>query len=99
VRCSHSWHGSVLRRAAYSDVHLPQPLTLEELANQVCQQFSLQPDAVRSASSQRSLTAARVAIAIRAVDGRVACLAEVAAFMNREPGSLSELLRRHRRRG
>jgi hypothetical protein len=73
-------------------------LTLEELADQVCQQFSLPPDAVRSASRQRSLTAARVEIAKRAVDERVACLAEVAAFLNREPGSLSELLRRHRRR-
>lgn len=72
-------------------------LTLEELANQVCQQFSVSPNAVRSASRQRSLTAARVEIATRAVDERVACLAEVAAFLNREPGSLSELLCRHRR--
>jgi putative transposase len=72
-------------------------LSLEELARQVCEQFDISLDAVRSTSRQRSLSAARVTIAMRALDERVACQAEVAAFLRREPGSLSELLRRHRR--
>ena len=70
--------------------------TLDEIACQICQQLQVSLEAVRSASRKRCFTAARVAIAVRALDGRVASLSEVAAFLGREPGSLSELLRRHR---
>lgn len=69
--------------------------TLEEIACQVCQQLQVSLEAVRSASRKRCFTAARVAIAVRALDGRVASLTDVAVFLRREPGSLSELLRRH----
>ena len=70
--------------------------TLEEIACQICQQLQVSLEAVRSASRKRCFTAARVAIAVRALDGRIASLTDVAAFLGREPGSLSELLRRHR---
>ncbi len=71
--------------------------TLDEIACQICQQLQISLEAVRSTSRKRCLTAARVAIAVCALDERVASMSEVAAFLGREPGSVSELLRRHRR--
>ena len=84
---------ATLRTATY----VPRsPHTLDEIACQICQQLQVSLKAVRSVSRKRCFTAARVEVAVRALDSRVASLTEVAAFLGREPGSLSELLRRHR---
>lgn len=73
-------------------------LTLAELAQTVSAQHALSLESVRSASRQRHLTAARIDIALRALDGRIASLKQVAEFLGRDPASLSELLTRHRLR-
>lgn len=72
------------------------PMTLTQLADQICEDHAVPMDLVRSSSRQRMLTPIRVAIAAQAVDQRVATLREVAAFLGRDPASLSELLARHR---
>jgi putative transposase len=72
-------------------------ISLSALVDAVCREHAVSPEIVRSVSRQRKLTAVRVEIAMRALDRRVATLVEVAAFLNREPASLSELLSRHRR--
>ena len=55
-------------------------------------------DSIRSTSRDRRLTAVRIALALEALDGRIASLKEIAEFLGRRPASLSELLTRHRRR-
>jgi hypothetical protein len=72
-------------------------ISLSALADAVCHEHAVSTETVRSTSRQRKLTAVRVEIAMQALDRRVATLAEVAAFLHREPASLSELLSRHRR--
>src|SRR5690606_5409576 len=72
-------------------------LSLSVLAENICREHAVSVEVVRSASRQRRLTPVRVALATRAIEERVATMVEVAAFLNREPATLSELLSRHRR--
>ena len=72
-------------------------VSLNELAEGICTEHEVSTQLVRSSSRQRKLSAVRIAIAVRAIEERIATLVEVAAFLNREPASLSELLSRHRR--
>jgi len=72
-------------------------MTLEQLALQICHAHNVSVDLARSPSRQRSLTSVRLAIAQQAIDQRIATSREVAAFLNRDPSSLSELLSRYRR--
>lgn len=72
-------------------------LSLSALAEEICREYAISVETVRSASRQRRLTPVRVALAIRAIEERVATLVDVAAFLNRQPATLSELLSRHRR--
>jgi hypothetical protein len=44
---------------------------------------------------ERSLSAPRLALVQAALDHRIATLAEVARFLNREPSTLARLLARH----
>jgi hypothetical protein len=71
-------------------------LTLEQLALKICRTHHVTVDLVRSTSRRRSLTPIRFAIALQAVEQRIASAREVATFLNRDPSSISELLARHR---
>lgn len=73
------------------------PLTLFELASQVCHARNVDLDVVRSASRKRALTVVRISITQQALSGRIANIREVAVFLNRDPSSLSSLLLRHER--
>ncbi len=68
--------------------------SLEELAATVCNTLQLPLDRVRSTDRHRSLTPARVVIARRAVDERIASLHQVARYLQRSPSSLCQLLKR-----
>jgi REP element-mobilizing transposase RayT len=72
-------------------------VTLSQLAEKLCNEYGVSSELVRSSSRLRSLTAIRVAIAAQALDRRIASLREIACFLGREPGSVSELLARYRR--
>jgi len=72
------------------------PLSLEQLAQDVCRSRCVSIEQLRSASRGLLLTAARVEIAHRALEGRVASLSQVADFLGRNRSSLSELLSRHK---
>lgn len=85
---------ATLQRPAFTP---RKSITLEQLATQICRDNHSCLATVRSASRQRSLTATRVQIVTQALDGRIANLREVAAYLGREPHSLSELITRHRR--
>jgi chromosomal replication initiation ATPase DnaA len=72
-------------------------MSLQLMAQQICEQLNVLLDDVRSASRRRELTPARVAIARQAVDQRIASLREVGEFLGRNSATLSELLARHPR--
>ena len=72
--------------------------TLDELAGMLCEKHRIAVDSIRSTSRKRRFTVVRIELALEALDGRVASLQEIADFLGRRPGSLSELLTRHRRR-
>lgn len=72
-------------------------LSLSVLAENICREHAVSVEVVRSASRQRRLTPVRVALATRAIEERVATMVEVAAFLNREPATMSELLSLRRR--
>src|SRR3954468_8463796 len=73
-------------------------VTLEEFARDLCEKRGASLQLVCSRSRQRNLTAMRIEIARAAIDRRIATLSELAAFFNRDPASLSELLARHSHR-
>ncbi len=70
--------------------------SLTQLAEQICAKHNVSLELVCSISRQRSLTPIRVALAVQALDERVATLREVAALLKRDAASMSELLARHR---
>jgi len=69
-------------------------LTLDELIEQVCLQHGLSIDVIRSKSKHRRATDARVEIAIRSRDERIATLTHVAARLGRSHAAMSQLLKR-----
>jgi putative transposase len=71
------------------------PLSLEELASEVCRRNGLAVENVRSSRRDTMLTDTRLEIARRAINGRIASLSQVARFLGRNRSSLSELLSRH----
>lgn len=81
-------HGPVARSA----------LTLEQLTASICAEYSISPQLLRSPSRVRSLTRPRLALATRAVEQRIATLAEVARFLHRDPSALVKLIDRHERK-
>jgi hypothetical protein len=63
----------------------------------VCREFDLTLEALRSVSRKRSLATARGVIAARAVDdARIATLSEVARFLHRSVAALSRSAERNR---
>lgn len=72
------------------------PLTLAQLAEQVCARHEITMDQLRSRARTRALTAIRLDFARQAFDGRIASLHEIARYMERSASSLSELLTRHK---
>jgi REP element-mobilizing transposase RayT len=75
-------------------VKLRSYLSLEEMASAVCTAMNVSLDEVRSASRCRYLTEARVTIARRATDERIASLRTVAAFLDRSQSAISQMLKR-----
>jgi REP element-mobilizing transposase RayT len=69
-------------------------LSLEQLALDVCMSLNVSLDAVRSPSRDRRLTPARVQIAGRATDERIASHHSVARFLGRSPSAIGQLLKR-----
>lgn len=74
------------------------PLTLEQLAEDVCKQSVVSSQLVRSRSAARSLTPVRIQILEQALDQRIATLTEVARFLHRDPSTLCKLASRSRGR-
>lgn len=70
-------------------------VTLAQLANEICISNGIDPVLLCSPSRARSLTAARILLATRAVNERVATLTEVARFLHRDPSAITKLLSRH----
>ena len=74
------------------------PLTLEQLAEDICKQSVVSSQLVRSRSAARSLTPVRIQILEQALDQRIATLTEVARFLHRDPSTLCKLASRSRGR-
>jgi putative transposase len=72
------------------------PLSLDQLAERVCEEHGITSATLRSVSRTRHLTPARIRFATQAVDLRIATLAEVARFLHRDPSALTKLLARHK---
>ena len=70
-------------------------LTLNELAEQICERHGVDIDQLRSPARQRKLSAVRLALVREAQRGRIASTHQVARYLNRSPSSISELLTRH----
>jgi len=70
--------------------------TLVQLTEEICARRGVSTALVCSSSRQRFLTPVRVAIAIEALDERIATIRQLAELFKREPHSLSELLNRYR---
>lgn len=71
------------------------PLTLQQLAEQICQRYAITVDLLRSDSRARSLTPARLTFTQAAIEQRVGTLTDAAKFLHRDPSSLTKLLTRH----
>ena len=69
-------------------------VTLDQLATEIATDHSIPMEALASPSRERSLSAPRLALVRAALDHRIATLAEVARFLNRQPSTLSRLLAR-----
>lgn len=72
-------------------------LTLEELAKLACEQKAVSLETLRSPLKHRVLSNARADLAIRALDGRVASMHDIARLLGRSPAAISRLLSRRRR--
>jgi REP element-mobilizing transposase RayT len=75
---------------------LKSPLTLTALIETICNERTIERDAILSPSKLPHLSIARAEIARRAVDERVASLSEVARALNRSPTAVCKLLKRRR---
>ena len=71
------------------------PLTLAQLAANICAAYAIDLELVRSRSSRRQLTPVRLDILQQATEQRVAILTEVAHFLGRDLSALSKLRDRH----
>lgn len=71
-------------------------LTLQQLAESLCQDRGVSVEVLRSPSRARALSAVRIGLTKQAIAQRVATLSEVARFLHRAPSSLTRLLERHR---
>jgi REP element-mobilizing transposase RayT len=69
--------------------------TLDAIATQVCNEFGVTIESVRSPSQHRALCLARACIAVRAIDGQAATLSDVARYLNRSASALSRAVSRH----
>jgi len=69
-------------------------VTLDQLATEIATDHSIPMAALASPSRERSLSAPRLALVRAALDHRIATLAEVARFLNRQPSTVSRLLAR-----
>jgi len=76
--------------------HLPpSPLSLDQLAEEVCGEHGTTVALLTSSLRSRSITSIRVELTRRALTQHVATLSEVARFLRRHPSSLGRLLERH----
>jgi hypothetical protein len=69
--------------------------TLQQLAEEACQQFCVDLALLQSGARQRQLTAVRAWIAHQALKQRIGSVCEVARFLNRSESALRECLLRH----
>jgi hypothetical protein len=69
-------------------------LTLDEMALEVCAALNVRLAEVRAPNRRREFTGARVQIARRAIDERIASLNQVARYLGRGSSALAELLLR-----
>jgi putative transposase len=69
--------------------------TLQQLAEEACQPFSVDLVLLQSGARQRHLTAVRAWIAHQALKQRIGSVCEVARFLNRSESALRECLLRH----
>ena len=72
--------------------------TLEELANQVCLEYHITIDRLRSPSRARELTPIRLDFITRATHFGIATATQLACFLHRDPSALTRLVARHTRR-
>jgi len=70
-------------------------LTLAQLAETICNRHGIPVSIIRSPAALRLLTPIRVEIARSAIEQRVATLAEVARYLDRDPSTLYQLMNRH----
>jgi hypothetical protein len=73
----------------------PSPLSLDQLAEEVCGEYGTTVALLTSSLRSRSITSIRVEFTRRALTRHVATLSEVARFLRRHPSSLGRLLERH----
>lgn len=73
-------------------------LTLDQLADRVSKAHQISTEELRSMSRARSLTPIRLGFAAQAVELRIATLAAVARFLNRDPSALTKLIARQAHR-
>src|SRR5882672_4214054 len=70
-------------------------LTLGQLAESICARHGVPVSIIRSRAALRVLTPIRVEIARLAIEQRVATLAEVARYLERDPSTICQLMNRH----
>lgn len=81
---------------ARSPVRRANTLTLEQLLDALCSEYGVSAELLSSRTKSHRVTAIRAAFATQAIDLHGATVAEVARFLQRDAGSLSRLIRRHR---
>jgi putative transposase len=69
--------------------------TLAQLAESICARHGIPLSIIRSRAALRRLTPIRVEIARSAIEQRVATLAEVARYLDRDPSTLYQLMNRY----
>lgn len=67
---------------------------LETMASEVCREFGVSLERLRSASRERHLVRIRTELSVRALNARIAKTNEIAAFLNRSPAAISQAIRR-----
>ena len=73
--------------------------TLDNIANDVCNELGITLAQVQSQSQDRLFCSARAMIATRAIEARVATLSDAARFLNRSASALSRAIARYRNDG
>jgi putative transposase len=71
------------------------PITLNQLAAQICTAHAISIERLCSRSSSRALTPIRLQLAHQAIDNRIATLSEVARFLDRDLSTLCKLMLKH----